>query len=75
MWRVEPISWKARPLPTYRISYRPGGRDAEEVRADELRREGGWLVLRRCELVVGMPRLVVALRVPLSDVRHIVRLG
>ena len=61
-------------MPTYRIRYRSAaGAPFYEVEADELRREGAWLVLRRCELVVGTPRLVVALRVRLDDVEQVVR--
>ena len=61
-------------MTTYRIRYRSAtGARFDDVEADELRREGAWLVLRRCELVVGTPRLVVALRVRLTDVQHVVR--
>ncbi|MDP9394553.1 MAG: hypothetical protein M3Q27_10035 [Actinomycetota bacterium] len=56
-------------MPTYLLIYRAGSSRAREaVEADELRRESSWLVLRRTQLVVGMPRLVVALRVPVREV-------
>lgn len=44
-------------MPTYRVTYRPGGRYLlEDVEADAHRRESGWHVLMRDVLVVGQPR-------------------
>ena len=41
------------------------------VEADEHRIEGAWHVFRRTTLVMGQPRTVVALRLPIADVRQV----
>lgn len=57
----------------YRIRYVHPDRPAETVDAVEHRVEGGWHVLRRDTLVVGRPRMVVALRVPVAAVAAVER--
>lgn len=49
-------------------------RPTEEVEARDLRREGPWLVLEDRVLVIGLPRSVVALRVPAAEVAVLRRL-
>lgn len=43
------------------------------VDADDHRVEGGWHVFRRTTYVMNRPRSVVALRLPLADVREVAR--
>lgn len=43
------------------------------VDADDYRVEGAWHVFRRDTVVMGRPRSVVALRLPASDVREVLR--
>ena len=42
------------------------GRQPLVVDAEEHRVEGGWHVFRRTTTVMGVPRVVVALRVPVA---------
>ena len=42
------------------------------VEADDHRVEGAWHVFRRDTVVLGRPRTVVALRLPVADVREVV---
>jgi len=60
----------------WRVTYRPSCRRApEDVHAFELRREGSWLVFDTSVLVIGLPRVVVALRVRAEDVVSVRKLG
>ncbi len=43
------------------------------VDADDHRVEAGWHVFRRDTVVMGRPRTVVALRLPVTDVSRVVR--
>lgn len=43
------------------------------VQADEHRVEGGWHVFRRDTVVLGRPRTVVALRLPVAGVLRVDR--
>ncbi len=52
-------------MPTYRITYRT--RPQEFVDADELRREGAFVVLVRCQVVILQARDVVVRRIALAD--------
>jgi hypothetical protein len=45
------------------------------VDADEHRVEGGWHVFRRDTVVMGRPRRVVALRLPLHGVTRVEEAG
>ncbi len=55
-------------MPTYRLVFRPGFPvREEEVEADDVRRESGFVVLYRRELVIFEPREIVVRRVPAAD--------
>lgn len=41
------------------------------IGADEHRVEGGWHVFRRTVTVMGQPRTVVALRLPVTEVKSV----
>ena len=43
------------------------------VEADDHRVEGAWHVFRRDTVGLGRPRTVVALRLPVAEVREVVR--
>jgi hypothetical protein len=47
------------------------GRPPFPVEADEHRVEGGWHVFRRTTAVMGRPRVVVALRLPVAEVASV----
>lgn len=47
----------------YLVHYKDAAVEDEEVDAEEMAREGSWLVFRRTEIVIGRPRVVVVLRV------------
>lgn len=47
----------------YLVHYQDAAVEDEEVDAEEMAREGSWLVFPRTEIVIGRPRVVVVLRV------------
>lgn len=47
----------------------------EDVDAEEMAREGVWLVFRRTVMVIGRPRTVVVLRVPAAAVSRVEQHG
>lgn len=56
-------------MPIFVVRYRPGlGRAVDTVVADELCREGAFVVLAAWRLVIFIPRRVIVLRVPVGNV-------
>jgi hypothetical protein len=57
----------------FRITFRPasGRRLVEDIDADDVRREGAFLVFRRDVLVLRRPRTIVAFRVPYAAVGRV----